>query len=224
MGIYASAIWSGYNASTIWREIRASGKKCYIAVFSYQLVKHRRENWHPWFLLPSLLLSGSPCFLLDLGSSRGWTVASVSLWHQRGERQWPHQEETFLLGIVQATEKFLHPQFFLGLELKWLAALGCFAVYFMCIWRRGQELCFLQMKGFTFSVCCLDYHRLYLQLWDHSPQPLECVPLSFCTEAGALVQHEEKNTGFGIRSGSSTWECCNLGKLYTLLTLQFALR
>ena len=70
VGIYALAMWNGYNASRIWRQIRARGKKCCIAIFSYQLVKHRRENWHPWFLLPSLLLSGSPCFLLDPGEQQ----------------------------------------------------------------------------------------------------------------------------------------------------------
>lgn len=142
----------------------------------------------PAALTSSLRLSVLPCWILRAAEDEPVTSVSVA---PEGRETVTTSGETFLLGIVQATEKFLHPQFFLGLEPKWLAALGCFAVYFMCIWRRGQELCFLRWKALLFQVCCLDYHRLYLQLWDHSPQPLECVPLSFC-EAGALVQHEER--------------------------------
>lgn len=183
------------------------------------------QTWKLAPLVPAALTS-SLRLVLPAGSGEqqrmnGYLCVSVA---PEGRETVTTSEETFLLGIVQATENSFILSSSLGWNRKWLAALGCFAVYFMYLEKRAGSWCFPpdeRLYFFRAALITIDYISSCGTIL---PSLLECVPLSFCTEAGALVQHEEKNTGFGIRSGSSTWESAVTQELYTLLALQFALR
>ena len=66
VGIYASAIWSGYNPSSSWREIRARGKK--VLHCHFFLPAGETQTWKLAPLIPGALTSSLRLSVLPAGS------------------------------------------------------------------------------------------------------------------------------------------------------------
>lgn len=150
------------------KELRASGKKCHAHFF----LQKRDTSVKTGTL-------GSCCLAPALSQA---LRASCWIWGEQQRmssylcvsvapeaRQWPHQGETFLLRLFSSNRN----SFILSSSLGWnemTGNVGCFNMYFMCIWREeGRSCASSRWKALLFPCAALITIDLYLQLWDHSP-------------------------------------------------------
>lgn len=190
---------SGHNASTIWRELRASGKKCYIAIFLPACETQRETgtlgSCCPHFFSQALRAS---CWIWGAAEDERLPLC---LCGTRGVDS-DHIRRRPSSGDCSSNREIPSSSVLPWVGTEMTGSLGVALLCILCVFgEEGRSCASSRWKALLFRAALITIDYISSQ-GPFSLKPSECVPLSFCTEGRGPSSAWEKNTGFGIRSGS----------------------